>query len=68
MQGRPGIPGIPLEIAMNNVIKHSERPRKNILWQTVSQPAQYAHPQEVIAHQQVGVLKRCFLCGSLEAE
>jgi len=53
---------------MNNVIKHSERPRRNILGQALPQPAQCARPHEVIAHQEAGVLKRCFQCGSLEAE
>ena len=55
------------EINMNNVIKHSERPRKNILWQAISQPAQCAPQYEAIP-QGAGVLKRCFQCGSLEAE
>jgi len=68
MQGRPGDPGIPIEIDMNNVIKHSERPRKNIAWQALPQPAQCAHRYEPIAHEEAGVLKRCFRCGSLEAE
>jgi hypothetical protein len=57
-----------METYMNNIIKHSERPRKNILCQAVSQPAQCADQHEVMAHQGVGVLKRCFQRGSPEAE
>jgi len=53
---------------MNNVIKHSERPRKNILWQALPQPAQGADSYELIAHEEAGVLKRCFQRGSLEAK
>jgi hypothetical protein len=68
---RPGKPGILRslkEIDMNNVIKHFERPRKNIAWQALPQPAQCVHHFEVIAHQEAGVLRRCFRCGSLEVE
>jgi hypothetical protein len=57
-----------MEHYMNNIIKHSERPRKNILWHALPQPAQCAHLYEAIAHQESGVLKRCVQCGSLEAE
>jgi hypothetical protein len=53
---------------MNNVIKHSERPGKNILWQALPQPAQCAYPYEPVAHQEAGILKRTLHCGSLESE
>jgi hypothetical protein len=68
MQGRPGILGIFTEIDMNNVIKHSERPRKNILWQALRRPAQCAYQDEAIALAEAGILKRNLHCGSLEAE
>jgi len=56
------------ETDMNNVIKQSERPRENILWQALPQPAKCSHQYDVIALQEAGVLKRCVHCGSLEAE
>jgi len=52
---------------MNNIIKHSERPSRNILWLAVSQPAQSVPQHESIVHREAGVLKRCFQRGSLEA-
>ena len=56
------------ETDMNNVIKQSERPRENILWQALPQPAPCVQPHEAIARHETGVLKRCFQCGSLEAQ
>ena len=56
------------EADMHNVIKHSERPRRNMLWQALPQPAQCSHQYDVIALQESGVLKRCVQCGSLEVE
>ena len=53
---------------MNNVIKHPERPRKNLLWQTLPHPAQSDLQDEAIAHGEAGILKRSLHCGSLEAE
>ena len=55
------------EIAMNNIIKHSERPSRSILWLAVSQPAQSVPQHESIVLREAGVLKRCFQRGSLEA-
>ena len=55
-------------IDMNYVIQHSERPRKNIVWHALPHPAPCAQPPEAIARQEAGVLKRCFQCGSLEAQ
>jgi len=55
------------EIAMKNIIKHSERPSRSILWLAVPQPAQSVHQDESIVLREAGVLKRCFHRGSLEA-
>ena len=55
------------EIAMNNIIKHSECPSRSILWLAVSQPAQSVPQHESIVLREAGVLKRCFHRGSLEA-
>jgi len=52
----------------NNVTNHSERPGRNITWQAQPPPAHCAHEFEVIAHELGAALKRCFKCGSLEAE
>ena len=55
------------EIAMKNIIKHSERPSRSILWLVISQPAQSVPQHESIVLREAGVLKRCVHSGSLEA-
>jgi hypothetical protein len=53
---------------MNNIIKHSERPRTAITWQALPHPAKWVHDDEIIARKEIGILKRRLHCGSLEAE
>jgi hypothetical protein len=53
---------------MNNVINHYKRPGRNITWPEPPQPTSCVHQYEVITHEVGDALKRCFKCGSLEAE
>jgi hypothetical protein len=62
------MPGTFAETDMNHVIKHSERPGKNTLWQALPQPVGCFPKDEAIIRQEAGVLKRCFQRGSLEAQ
>ena len=53
---------------MNNANKNSERPKRNITWQTQPDPAQCEHEYDVLAHYEGGALRQCVKCRSLEAE
>jgi hypothetical protein len=52
---------------MKTVIKHPERPKRNITWQTQPLPAHCDHEFEKIVHLLGEALKRCLKCGRSEA-
>jgi len=53
---------------MNNAIQHSERPLRNIVWQTPTAAAPWAHQDDAMTHGLRAALKRCVTWGILEAK
>jgi hypothetical protein len=43
----------------------TERPKRNITWQTQPMPASCEHQYEVIAHEEPNPIQRCVKCGNL---
>jgi len=53
---------------MKTVTKQSQRPIRNVTWQTQPLPAHCSHEYEVVAHLLGDTLKRCLKCGRSESK